>query len=82
LIGAALIGQGLELLITRRFENFREFLPNLGSTLSNKGNLRLISDEILYIILIIPGLIFLFLGFFGCSGAITQIHCLLYCVRT
>ena len=77
-----MIGQGFEVLITQRFENFIEFLPNIGNTLSTKGNLRLISDEILYIVLIIPGLFLLFLGFFGCSGGITQIQCLLYCVCT
>ncbi len=32
--------------------------------------------------MIIPGWILLSLGFFGCSGAIAQIQCLLYCVRS
>ena len=81
MIGAALVSHGVEILITRRFEYLTEFLSNIGSTLSNKGNVRLISDEILYLILIIPGLILLSLAFFGCSGAITQIHCLVCGVR-
>jgi len=42
---------------------------------------RMLSDEILYIIMIIPGLILVSIGFFGCSGAITQIQCLLFWVR-
>ncbi len=42
---------------------------------------RVLSDEILGIIMIIPGLILISIGFFGCSGAITQIQCLLFCVR-
>ena len=39
-----------------------------------------LSNDILYIVPIIFGLIFLSTGFFGCSGAITQIQCLLICV--
>jgi len=31
--------------------------------------------------MIIPGICLLCLGFFGCSGALTQIECLLFAVR-
>ena len=42
---------------------------------------RMISDEMICVILIIPGTVLLSLGFFGCSSVITQIPGLLYCVR-
>ncbi|CAF2478125.1 unnamed protein product [Rotaria sp. Silwood2] len=76
LIGATLLGEGIDLLISGRFHNFTEFISNVQSSNNTKNNV--VSDEILYIIMIIPGFTLLSIGFFGCSGAITQIHCLLF----
>ncbi|CAF1008195.1 unnamed protein product [Adineta steineri] len=77
LIGATLFGEGIDLLITRRFHSFIEFLFNIENGKITKNII--FSNEILYIFKIIPGFIFIFTGFFGCSGAITQMQSLLFC---
>ncbi|CAF0942876.1 unnamed protein product [Adineta steineri] len=77
LIGATLFGEGIDLLITRRFHSFTEFLSNIENGKITKNVI--FSNEILYIFKIIPGFIFIFTGFFGCSGAITQMQSLLFC---
>ncbi|CAF0803744.1 unnamed protein product [Rotaria sordida] len=77
LTGAILLGEGIDLLISGRFHNFTEFISRVQSSNNTKNNV--LSDEILYIIMIIPSFILLSIGFFGCSGAITQIQCLLFC---
>ena len=40
------------------------------------------SDQSLYLFTILPGVILTSIGFFGCSGAITQIQCLWFSVST
>ncbi|CAF1173731.1 unnamed protein product [Rotaria sp. Silwood1] len=79
LIGATLLGEGIDLLFSGHFHNFTEFISSVQSSNNAKNNV--VFDEILYIIMIIPGLILLSIGFLGCSGAITQIQCLLFCVK-
>ncbi|UJR36060.1 hypothetical protein I4U23_028796 [Adineta vaga] len=76
LCGATLIGEGIDLLVTRRFHNFREFLFNIENEYPT--NKKIYSDDSLYLLTIIPGLVFASIGFFGCSGVITQIQCLLF----
>ncbi|CAF3726340.1 unnamed protein product [Rotaria sordida] len=76
LIGAILLGEGIDLLVSGRFQNFTEFMSNVQS--SNNTQKNALSDEILYIIMIIPGFILLSIGFFGCSGALTQMQCILF----
>ncbi|CAF3475507.1 unnamed protein product [Rotaria sp. Silwood1] len=77
LIGATLLGEGIDLLFSGHFHNFTEFISSVQSSNNAKNNV--VFDEILYIIMIIPGFILLSIGFLGCSGAITQIQCLLFC---
>ncbi|CAF0751111.1 unnamed protein product [Rotaria sp. Silwood1] len=79
LIGATLLGEGIDLLFSGHFHNFTEFISSVQSSNNAKNNV--VFDEILYIIMIIPGFILLSIGFLGCSGAITQIQCLLFCVK-
>lgn len=96
LIGAVLLGEGIDYLIVRRFQNLPDTLFTFESLLLKYNNQnqcieyylgsnfiqnKTKFDGILCIIMILPGLIVLLIGFFGCSGAITQMQCLLYLVR-
>ncbi|CAF2057656.1 unnamed protein product [Rotaria magnacalcarata] len=76
LIGATLLGEGIDLLVARRFQNFTELILTVED--SNIRQNRMASDEILYIVLIFPGIMFLLIGFLGCSGATTGVECLLF----
>ncbi|CAF3418808.1 unnamed protein product [Rotaria socialis] len=76
LVGASLLGEGIDLLFVRRFQNFTELMLTVED--SNIKQNKMLPDEILYIVLIFPGIMFLLIGFFGCSGAITGIQCLLF----
>ena len=91
-----LLGEGIDLLVTRRFQTFAEFISNIESMslffaiyfvfqlrISIDEDLmktKISSDGSLYLFTILPGVILTSIGFFGCSGAITQIQCLLFSV--
>ncbi|CAF1306991.1 unnamed protein product [Adineta ricciae] len=74
--GTALLGEGIDLLVTRRFQTFAEFISNIED--EDLMKTKISSDQSLYLFTILPGIILTSIGFFGCSGAVTQIKCLLF----